>query len=1294
MSGLASGSSTKKRKKPENKPQSQINKCLNEKRRREQENIYIEELAELISASFTDMSSLSVKPDKCAILQETVLQIKTIKGGGATSDAVQQGEVSSSKPTILTNEVFGPLLLEALEGFLFVVNPEGKVEFCTENITQFIKYRREEVLGQPVYNIIHHGDHARFSSWLLPMSWSNDYHPPRPRTFNCRFLIKPPPDTTVEEKQQRPSKYENMQISSTQLPQSSGVDKDDDGSSESGPCLMCVARRIPPNEKPTGTPIEQFTMKLNTNGRIINVDNTGVSAPYSQYFSKDLMHRNLDELVQSSDVPKVVGNIKDALTTGHSCTSTYKLQIGHDKFVNVQTKFKLFKSANRQIENDFIMATHSIFADNETNPEVGSPVSNNTNQMGSSNNNNNNNNNNQLQQHQQQPQQQQSSSTGGVGGPLIASVNGANNRDLSNTITLNNSSAFHSVTLNSSDIDFNFPDIFPSSSTWDLSSDERGWERPESRQSLTPVESPLYSSQPIQSPATTPFSTPYAFSPIQEAAQEEPQEEDSGRLRNLLMTKRPSTESEDGGGGALVQRNRHRILKNLLNQEDEESPPQDSKPPNNMLLKLLNTQSDDDDVEARAGLKKQNELLHQLLKEEDNQENQQSGDDGLLKSLGFRGEGSEESRGGRKRPSSDENEDQPGSKRSASSLLDAVPPPPIPSVPSAASGKSRLWEKNQMLASLLAKRPTTPASIPPIPASVISATPQDKLQRLVKHPQTGWSGGSVQAGAGSPGQGRSGRSPGYTGPHTWDSASSDPVLSDILDQVIEIVPDVNTDAPALMNMINSLEAETQQSVQQQFASQQEFLNEKMAINAIQKSLMLCESAVKSPTYQPSMSQGSPQSQPQQQPQPQPQQQPQQQFHPPPMYQQRQRFPIQQQQQIRQQFSINPQLLMAQRNKIQHQQMQQKQRLLQLQQQQQLVIPSNATASNADPALHNIDSLINNTVAPNVSLQRSSSVPDSQLSPVGSYPGLGSVPSPGQRRPFSPVNGGMTSFSNAGGAGPPGSGSGPQARLSPSSMQGYQQQPQLSPRLPQGQQGYGGGGANWSQQNSRLSLQQQENPVLNAQLTSGGRGYARATTAGLPSVRSLAGPQRFPTAADQQAGAASYQFRLQRQVSAPPPQQSSPNPQLPGGTRVGYGGGLGSPPLCHHPPGAYQDQAYCYQEQAYPSRLLLHSHGGNNGVTEYVRQELRAIVGARTSGSGRPQVPGSLPLPTPAVDLDSLPYDIQPQGVNDSPKMWGGMNEMGTSSPQPTQQLSSRSTMEEVPRSNDQKSSLLQKLLSE
>lgn len=56
--------------------------------------------------------------------------------------------------------------------------------------------------------------------------------------------------------------------------------------------------------------------------------------------------------------------------------------------------------------------------------------------------------------------------------------------------------------------------------------------------------------------------------------------------------------------------------------------------------------------------------------------------------------------------------------------------------------------------------------------------------------------------------------------------------------------------------------------------------------------------------------------------------------------------------------------------IQQQQQQQlKQRLLQQQQQQQLLIPSNATATDQiTTGIHNIDNLLNNTVAPNVSLQ--------------------------------------------------------------------------------------------------------------------------------------------------------------------------------------------------------------------------------------------------------------------------------------------------------------------------------------
>lgn len=103
--------------------------------------------------------------------------------------------------------------------------------------------------------------------------------------------MKPPDDKeeTMEEKQQRVSKYESMQICSALLPSNSDRLESGDVSSESsdiGPCVMCVARRIPPNEKPLGTPIKQFTVKLDTAGKIIAVDVSWLSPPYSKYLTK------------------------------------------------------------------------------------------------------------------------------------------------------------------------------------------------------------------------------------------------------------------------------------------------------------------------------------------------------------------------------------------------------------------------------------------------------------------------------------------------------------------------------------------------------------------------------------------------------------------------------------------------------------------------------------------------------------------------------------------------------------------------------------------------------------------------------------------------------------------------------------------------------------------------------------------------------------------------------------------------------------------------------------------------
>lgn len=328
------------------------NKCNNEKRRREQENIYIEELAELISANFADMSSLSVKPDKCAILQETVNQIRSIKqreSATQSTDPVQQGEVSSSRPTILSNEVFGPLLLEALDGFLFVVNGEGKVEHVTDNVSNYIKFTRDEVLGKSIYNFIHTGDHVRFSASLspIPLSWANE-NSGRSRSFNCRLMVKPPED--------QEETYELMHISSTQLRDQVAVSDEEGG--DAGPCLLYVASRISPREKAV-TNIEQFTTKLDTTGKIVDIDVSSVSSAYSQFLTKEhLMGRMLQDLCHQQEVQKLVTHISETLSAGQATSGLYRLRLGQGKSVYVQTKSKHFKTHGNG--EDFVMATHSV----------------------------------------------------------------------------------------------------------------------------------------------------------------------------------------------------------------------------------------------------------------------------------------------------------------------------------------------------------------------------------------------------------------------------------------------------------------------------------------------------------------------------------------------------------------------------------------------------------------------------------------------------------------------------------------------------------------------------------------------------------------------------------------------------------------------------------------------------------------------------------------------------------------------------------------------------------------------
>ncbi|KAK2493418.1 hypothetical protein MC885_012353 [Smutsia gigantea] len=330
MSGLGDNSldplapDSRKRKLPCDTPGQGLS-CSGEKWRREQESKYIEELAELISANLSDIDNFNVKPDKCAILKETVRQIRQIKEQGkaiSNDDDVQKADVSSTG--------------------------QG--------------YKQEDLVNTSVYNILHEEDRKDFlknlpKSTVNGVAWTNETQRQKSHTFNCRMLMKTPHDilediNTSPEMLQR---YETMQCFALSQPRAMMEEGEDLQS-----CMICVARRITSGERTFASNPESFITRHDLSGKVVNIDTNSLRSSMRPGF-EDIIRRCIQRFFSLNDGQSwsQKRHYQEAYIHGHAETPLYRFSLADGTLVTAQTKSKLFRNPVTNDRHGFV-STHFL----------------------------------------------------------------------------------------------------------------------------------------------------------------------------------------------------------------------------------------------------------------------------------------------------------------------------------------------------------------------------------------------------------------------------------------------------------------------------------------------------------------------------------------------------------------------------------------------------------------------------------------------------------------------------------------------------------------------------------------------------------------------------------------------------------------------------------------------------------------------------------------------------------------------------------------------------------------------
>ncbi|XP_014215155.1 aryl hydrocarbon receptor nuclear translocator-like protein 1 isoform X2 [Copidosoma floridanum] len=374
-----------------------------EKRRRDKMNTYITELSAMIPMCH----AMSRKLDKLTVLRMAVQHLKTILG------AVTSYTEGHYKPAFLSDQELKTLILQAAEGFVFVVGCDrGRILYVSKSVSQALNYSQDDLLGQSWFDILHPKDVAKVkeqlsSSDLSPRERLIDAKTMLPvktdvpqgvsrlcpgarRSFFCRMKRKVDarcPETQVKEeadtttgshrrKKQQNHDWKYCVIQCTGYLKSwapakmSLEDQEPEADTEACnlSCLVAVGRVQAPLIGPSSAPRRlrlrtiEFVSRHAIDGKFLFVDQRATLV--LGFLPQELLGTSMYEYYHHDDIPHLAESHKTALqTTEPVTTQVYRFRGKGASFVKLRSEWRSFKNPWTKDIEYLIAKNSAVFSD-------------------------------------------------------------------------------------------------------------------------------------------------------------------------------------------------------------------------------------------------------------------------------------------------------------------------------------------------------------------------------------------------------------------------------------------------------------------------------------------------------------------------------------------------------------------------------------------------------------------------------------------------------------------------------------------------------------------------------------------------------------------------------------------------------------------------------------------------------------------------------------------------------------------------------------------------------------------